>query len=149
MLLVGDGPLERELKALATEKGINDKVEFLGHRQDVKQLFASSHVNLLTSHSEGFPLVLLEAANQRVPSIVTRAGEIEPLIADETYGWIVPTGDGKALASALEEAYDKWKTGELSVMGKHIYEHATMNFSLQKLYEDTKETYKQLIAKNF
>lgn len=148
VLLVGDGPLERELKALATEKGINDKIEFLGHRQDVKQLFASSHVNLLTSHSEGFPLVLLEAANQRVPSIVTRAGEIEPLIADETYGWIVPTGDGKALASALEEAYDKWKTGELSVMGKHIYEHATMNFSLQKLYEDTKETYKQLIAKN-
>ena len=148
VLLVGDGPLEENLKSLATEKGINNKVEFLGHRQDVKQLFASSHVNLLTSHSEGFPLVLLEAANQRVPSIVTRAGEIEPLIVDETYGWIVPTGDGKALALALEEAYDKWKTGELAAMGKHIYEHATMNFSLQKLYEDTKETYKQLIAKN-
>lgn len=105
-------------------------------------------MNLLTSHSEGFPLVLLEAANQRVPSIVTRAGEIEPLIVDETYGWIVPTDDGRALALALEEAYDKWKTGELVAMGKHIYEHAIMNFSLQKLYEDTKETYKQLIAKN-
>ena len=62
---------------------------------------------------------------------MTRAGEIEPLIVDETYGWIVPTGDGKALALALEEAYDKWKTGELATMGKHIYEHATMNFSLQ------------------
>ena len=106
-MLVGDGPLEENLKSLATEKGINNKVEFLGHRQDVKQLFASSHVNLLTSHSEGFPLVLLEAANQRVPSIVTRAGEIEPLIVDETYGWIVPTDDGRALALALEEAYDK------------------------------------------
>ena len=141
-------PLEENLKSLATEKGINNKVEFLGHRQDVKQLFASSHVNLLTSHSEGFPLVLLEAANQRAPSIVTRAGEIEPLIVDETYGWIVPTDDGRALALALEEAYDKWKTGELAAMGKHIYEHAIMNFSLQKLYEDTKETYKQLIAKN-
>ena len=45
---------------------------------------------------------------------MTRAGEIEPLIVDETYGWIVPTGDGKALALALEEAYDKWKTGELA-----------------------------------
>lgn len=145
VLLVGDGPLETELKTMAKEKGIEDKVEFLGHRQDVKQLYASSHVNLLTSHSEGFPLVLLEAANQRVPSIVTRAGEIEPLIANETYGWIVPTGDGKALASALEEAYEKWKTGELAEMGNHIYEHAVANFSLQKLYEDTEKVYKELI----
>ncbi|MDH2880432.1 glycosyltransferase [Bacillus cytotoxicus] len=147
VLLVGDGPLEEDLKALAKEKGIEDKVQFLGHRQDVKQLFASAHINLLTSHSEGFPLVLLEAANQRVPSIVTRAGEIEPLIVDDTYGWVVPVGDGKALANALEQAYEKWKTGELAVMGKRIYEHAAANFSLNKLYEDTKETYKQLIAK--
>lgn len=57
-----------------------------------------------------------------------RVGEIELLIVDEIYGWIVLIGDGKVLVLVLEEVYDKWKIGELVVMGKYIYEYVIMNF---------------------
>ncbi|MFH4410371.1 glycosyltransferase, partial [Acinetobacter baumannii] len=78
---------------------------FLGFRTDSKELYASAHINLLTSYSESFPLVLLEAANQRLTSIATNVGDMKKLIVDDTYGWIVPIGDADSLANALENAY--------------------------------------------
>ncbi|MGG2063320.1 glycosyltransferase family 4 protein [Bacillus sp. S14(2024)] len=145
VLLLGDGPIENELKEMVKQKGIEDKVLFLGHRQDVKELYASAHINLLTSHSESFSLVLLEAANQRLTSIATDVGDMSQLIVDETYGWIIPTGDASALAHALEEAYEKWKNGELAEMGERLYMHASSHFSLRKVYEDTHKAYERLL----
>lgn len=147
VLLVGDGPIETELKETVRQKGLEDKVMFLGYRSDVKELYASSHINLLTSYSESFPLVLLEAANQRLTSIATNVGDMEELIVDHTYGWIVPIGDVHALAIALEESYKKWMNGELASMGERLYEHASSHFSLRNLYEDTHKAYKKLLLK--
>lgn len=147
VLLVGDGPIESELKGATKQKGLEDKVLFLGHRSDVKELYASAHINLLTSYSESFPLVLLEAANQRLTSIATNVGDMEQLIVDPTYGWIVPTGDADALASALEEGYKKWVDGELALMGERLYKHASSHFSLRNLYEDTYRAYQKLLLK--
>ncbi|WP_439744178.1 glycosyltransferase family 4 protein [Bacillus pseudomycoides] len=147
VLLVGDGPIKEELKEAVRQKGLEDKVLFLGHRSDVKELYASADINLLTSYSESFPLVLLEAANQRLTSIATNVGDMEQLIVDPTYGWIVPIGDAHALASALEEGYKKWENGELAAMGERLYEHAFSHFSLRNLYEDTYKAYKKLLLK--
>ncbi|MDM5157532.1 glycosyltransferase [Bacillus sp. DX1.1] len=147
VLLVGDGPSEVELKEAVRQKGLEDKVLFLGYRSDVKELYASANISLLTSYSESFPLVLLEAANQRLTSIATNVGDMEQLIVDNTYGWIIPTGDANALARALEEAYEKWENGELATMGERLYGHASSQFSLQNLYEDTHKAYKKLLSK--
>lgn len=145
VLLAGDGPIKEELKEIVKQKSLEDKVLFLGHRTDIKELYASAHINLLTSYSESFPLVLLEAANQRVPAIATDVGDMEKLIVDETYGWIIPSGDASALASALQEAYEKWNCGQLAEMGERLYEHASTNFSLRNLYEDTHHAYERLL----
>ncbi|WP_459502831.1 glycosyltransferase family 4 protein [Bacillus sp. C1] len=147
VLLVGDGPIEAELKEEVKQKGLEDKVLFLGHRSDVKELYATAQINILTSYSESFPLVLLEAANQRVTSIATNVGDMEQLIVNSTYGWIVPIGDVDALVSALEEGYKKWEHSELAPMGERLYEHASSHFSLRNLYEDTHKAYKKLLLK--
>lgn len=147
VLLVGDGPLKEELQEAVKQKALEDKVLFLGQRADIKELYASAHVNLLTSYSESFPLVLLEAANQRLTSIATDVGDMDKLIVDETYGWIVPTGDANSLANALEEAYEKWNNGQLTEMGERLYDHASSHFSLRNLYEDTQNAYKKLLSR--
>ncbi|MBL1703552.1 glycosyltransferase, partial [Klebsiella pneumoniae] len=66
---------------------------------------------------------------------------------DDTYGWIVPIGDVDSLASALENAYEKWLNNELEVMGNRLYNHASTHFSLKNLYEDTRNAYKKLLLK--
>ncbi|MDG2794505.1 glycosyltransferase family 4 protein, partial [Vibrio parahaemolyticus] len=147
VLLLGDGPIEAELKEMVKQKGLEDKVMFLGFRTDSKELYASAHINLLTSYSESFPLVLLEAANQRLTSIATNVGDMKKLIVDDTYGWIVPIGDADLLANALENAYEKWLNGELEAMGNRLYTHASTHFSLKNLYEDTYNAYKTLLLK--
>ncbi|MFD3446799.1 glycosyltransferase [Microbacteriaceae bacterium 4G12] len=145
VLLVGDGPAEQELKAKVQELRLSHKVFFLGHRTDVNRLYASADISLLTSYSESFPIVLLEAANQHIPCITTNVGDMKKLVPDDSYGWIIPIGDSDALAKALDEAYDKWRKCELSSMGERLYEHASKNFSLQKLYGDTYQVYKELV----
>ncbi|MBE5108106.1 glycosyltransferase family 4 protein [Bacillus thuringiensis] len=147
VLLLGDGPIEIELKEMVKQKGLEDKVIFLGFRTDSKELYASAHINLLTSYSESFPLVLLEAANQRLTSIATNVGDMKKLIVDDTYGWIVPISDVDSLAIALENAYEKWLSGELEAMGNRLYNHASTHFSLKNLYEDTRNAYKKLLLK--
>lgn len=145
VLLLGDGPIENELKATVKQKGLEDKVLFLGHREDAKNLYAAAHINVLTSYSESFPLVLLEGANQHLTSIATDVGDMSQLIVDDTYGWIIPIGDATALTRALEEAYEKWKNGELVEMGERLYTHASSHFSLRNLYENTYEAYKKVL----
>ncbi|WP_028401315.1 glycosyltransferase [Ectobacillus panaciterrae] len=147
VLLVGDGPIEAELKAKVKNLGLSDNVLFLGHRKDADKLYASSDLSLLTSYSESFPLVLLESANQHVPFIATDVGDMHKLIPDPSFGWVIPTKDSDALAKVLEEAYAKWKSGELKQMGERIYHHASAHFSLQKLYEDTYKGYETVAAR--
>ncbi|MFX3625065.1 MAG: glycosyltransferase [Ectobacillus sp.] len=147
VLLVGDGPIEKELRELANNLGLTERVRFLGHRHDVDKLYASADLSVLASYSESFPLVLLESANQRVPFIATDVGDMHKLIPDPSYGWVIPVRDANALARALEEAYSMWKQGELGHMGEKIYRYASLHFSLQKLYDDTYKAYKEVMEK--
>lgn len=71
LLLVGEGVLEHQLKALVKELGIENSVEFLGFRNDVLRLIAGAKFLVLTSFVEGQGIVTLEAAGQFRPSLVT------------------------------------------------------------------------------
>lgn len=60
--LYGDGPCRAELEALAAERGVGDAVTFHGSvdHAEVMAAFASAHLNLLSTHQEGYGKVLLE-----------------------------------------------------------------------------------------
>jgi len=58
--IVGDGPEKENLESLAISSGIDNIVDFLGYRSDIPQLMQNSDVIVVTSHSEGFSLVILE-----------------------------------------------------------------------------------------
>lgn len=139
LLLVGNGPIEGELK----KKAATDQVHFLGFRQDVNDLYALSDIALLASYSESFPLALLEAANQHIPLITTDVGGVKNLIKSKDMGWIVPIKDVEAMKSAIHEAYSRKK--ELPKMGETLYTYASDHFSLDNLYEDITDTYNQLL----
>ncbi|HDY8043925.1 TPA: glycosyltransferase family 4 protein [Vibrio vulnificus] len=60
-LVVGDGPLLNKIKIMADRLELNDYIEFLGRRSDIKALMSSADVVCLSSHREGLPRCLLEA----------------------------------------------------------------------------------------
>jgi glycosyltransferase involved in cell wall biosynthesis len=104
--LVGDGPdrpaVERELERL----GLGGRVTLQGTRDDVPELLASSHVFVLSSHSEALPVSLLEAMAAGLPVVATQVGGVPELVVDGETGLLVPAGDPPGLAAALQRMVD-------------------------------------------
>jgi glycosyltransferase involved in cell wall biosynthesis len=99
--IIGDGPLRGSLAQLASSLGVSDVVEFLGHREDVASLLASSDLYAFPSRTEAFPNGLIEGMAAGLPVVASAVGGMLELIEHGHNGLLVPAGDGQALATAL------------------------------------------------
>lgn len=147
LVLVGDGPIKAEIEEMVKQLQLENNVHFLGFRQDIDHIYSNSHVGLLASHSESFPLALLEATNQKLPLITTDVGGVKQLVRSEEFGWVVPVNDSESYAGAILEAYDCYKKDILQEKGEALYSYASTNYSLSSLAHNIEEMYKQVLKK--
>jgi glycosyltransferase involved in cell wall biosynthesis len=104
LAIVGGGPLEAKLKALASELEIDNSVDFFGHVADPFQLLASAKFFVLTSRFEGTPNALLEAMAFGLPAVVSDAspGPCELIgEGEDAAGLIVRVEDAETTAEAI------------------------------------------------
>jgi glycosyltransferase involved in cell wall biosynthesis len=101
--LVGDGPTRSSAENLARELDIQDQVDFLGNRDDVASLLATSDVFVLASRSEMLPISILEAMRAGLPLIASDVGGVAEAVAHNENGFLVPSGSVSALAQALTD----------------------------------------------
>jgi glycosyltransferase involved in cell wall biosynthesis len=117
LAIMGEGPAEAGLRALAIELGIANQVDWLGSRPDPYPWLRAARIFALPSRHEGTPNALLEAMSCGLPCIVSDAspGPLE-LLEDNISGLVVPVEDHAALATAMERLADdarlSWKLGE-------------------------------------
>ncbi|MCP3029203.1 glycosyltransferase family 1 protein [Halobacillus sp. A5] len=71
LLLAGDGTLRNTIEAKSKQLGIEDKVKFLGVREDVDELLQAFDLFLFPSLHEGLPVTLIEAQNAGLPCLIT------------------------------------------------------------------------------
>lgn len=106
---IGGGPLDVELKALARNLGIADRIDWLGAlpQERVLAAYRAADIFVLAAQiaadgdRDGLPNVLMEAQSQRLACIATDIGGIPELIRDGETGLLVPPEDATALAAAL------------------------------------------------
>ena len=98
VVIAGDGPLARRLRARAAE--LDAPAVFLGHRDDVPARLAGAAVFVLPSRWEGQPLVLQEALRAGSAIVATRVGGV-PCLTGEDAALLIPAGDARALAGAV------------------------------------------------
>ena len=111
LLIIGDGPLRRPLRALAASLGVGDRVEFLGALPHAEVLSSMRKAAMLvlpgirtaTGREEGLGMVLLEAAATGVPIIGSQVGGIPECIVDGKTGFLVPERDEETLARRMAE----------------------------------------------
>jgi glycosyltransferase involved in cell wall biosynthesis len=102
VVLIGDGPLDQELRTQAAALGIAAKLSFFGARADVADLLPGLDIFALPSLSEGLSIALLEACASGLAIVATAVGGNPEIIADGRSGCLVPSDDGAALGIALD-----------------------------------------------
>jgi glycosyltransferase involved in cell wall biosynthesis len=116
LLLVGDGPERAMIEPLIRRLELGDRVQLLGTRTDIPRLLAASDLALLSSISEGIPLVLIEAMAARLPVVSTEVGGIPEIVDPGRTGLLAPSGDAPALAHHLirlaNDPSDRFEMGE-------------------------------------
>jgi colanic acid/amylovoran biosynthesis glycosyltransferase len=111
LLIIGDGPLRRQLHALTASLGMRDRVEFLGAVPHVAVLSWMRKAAMLvlpgirtaTGREEGLGMVLLEAAATGLPIVGSRVGGIPETMLEGKTGFLVPERDEDALARRMAE----------------------------------------------
>ncbi len=108
------GSYRRKIEKLVAEKGLKDKVIFTGFRKDVIGIMKSLDILVLSSESESFGRVLVEAMACGVPVVASRVGGI-PEVVGEDSGILVQKGDMSGFSQAVNMLLkDKDKAAGLS-----------------------------------
>ena len=103
LVIIGTGSLEAQLKALAAQLGVADRVRFLGFVENPWAYMAKARLFVLSSRWEGFPNIVCEALACGVPALVTNCdygpGEI---VSHGDSGWVAPVEDVGALVQGMD-----------------------------------------------
>jgi glycosyltransferase involved in cell wall biosynthesis len=102
LIVVGGGPDRESLETLAAELGISERIRWLGERGGVSGLLAAMNVFALSSHSEGLPLVILEAMATGLPVVATAVGGVSSVVDEGETGFLVGAGDESAMRERMQ-----------------------------------------------
>lgn len=106
LVLVGGGEQRSSLEAYAAELQVADKTFFFDRRKDIEKFYSIADVFALTSESEGFPNVLLEAIIFGIPIVSTVAPGVRAVV-DSTDIGLVTNADAADIAAALLSTLEK------------------------------------------
>lgn len=106
LVLVGDGPLRKELEQMARDLHIHDALWFAGHTDEVGDYLHAADFAILPSLSEGLSNAMLEAMAAGLPMLGSRVSGTEDFVVPGETGWLFEPGDEAGLASRLAEIAD-------------------------------------------
>lgn len=131
VLIVGDGNRrESILEKYAAMGEIQERVRFLGERRDVFSLMQAVDGYVMSSSSEGLPLVLLEASAARLPIVATDVGGNREIVSDGACGTLVPPGQPDALAKAMLEVESLTESSR-SRLGANGRSHVEQRYEIE------------------
>ena len=140
-LVVGEGPERERLQQMAREMGLDGKVRFTGFVEDMGSIYSSINFLVISSLTEGIPLVVLEAMHQGIPVVSTRVGGIPEVIENGVNGILVEPGDHHALSRAIESLIlDDNKYVQIAQTGKdriaQSFNRSVWTQEMEKIYHD-------------
>ncbi len=147
-LIVGDGPLKADMEKLAKKLGIDSWVIFTGYRTDISQIISELDIIVLSSLTEGLPVVFLEAMAMSKPVVSFNVGGVSELVIDGQTGILVPLKDSSGLAKAIIKLLKNKE--EATGMGMAGWKRLDEKFSLEQMVRGYEEVYVEIIeSRNF
>ena len=118
LVIMGEGSDKKKLYNLAQKLEVSDKVYFIGHQEHPSSIAKKALCTLLTSHYEGFPMVLVESLSLGTPviSVDCESGPKE-IVQHGHNGLLIPNYDEEALSKAMR----------MFVLDSELLEHCKSN----------------------
>jgi glycosyltransferase involved in cell wall biosynthesis len=132
------------LKRLVAEAELEDRVSWLGERDDVPDLVRALDVLLLPSEEEPFGRALLEAMALEVPVVATNVGGPPELLRDGREGYLVPPGEPEAWARAVRRVIEGPERGQ--AMGRAGRVRIAEGFDVEHHVEAVLALYRRAIG---
>jgi glycosyltransferase involved in cell wall biosynthesis len=130
------------LRAAAAEPEIADRLHFTGELGDVSPALQAADLLVLNSSDEPFGLVLIEAMASGTPVLATRVGGVPEIVTDQQNGWLVESGDTRALPSKLLEL--SRNRSALAQVAERALTTTCPKFSLERFQSDLMKFYAEL-----
>jgi glycosyltransferase involved in cell wall biosynthesis len=146
LLLVGRGSLQAETERLAGSLGLEDRVRFVGTREDVPEFMTVADGYVMSSAWEGMPMVLLEAAAAGLPIVATRVGGNQEVVRDGTTGFLVSPGEDEALGAAMLRLM-ALPEAERRAMGNRGHDHVRQHYGLAQAVDRYEAAYREVLRR--
>lgn len=140
VVIAGEGPLRQALEEQIKKLGLQSHVHLVGYQSDMVQFWNEVDVAVVSSDSESFPMVVLEACAAGAPVIATRVGGIPEMLTDDA-GILVEPGSPNSLAQVMMRMLDPSVRAEY---GRRARENAE-RFSMDKIAAQYDSLYRELL----
>jgi len=147
LVIAGTGPLEEQLRGLASQLCLQSRVRFLGFEQDVRRWMQAADGFVLSSRWEGLPMALLEAAACALPAVATDVPGTREVIVHGGTGWLAAQGDPRALAEAMTRLMHTSLDGRKTI-GEQARQRAFDSFSLELALTRWEALYSDLLQRH-
>lgn len=140
LILIGDGPLKSSLVSLTRELGIEDRVLFLGIREDVPELVKMADICVLSSNWEGFGLVAAEYMAASKPTLASNVEGLRDIVNDA--GILFEKGNDDDLRNKIENLISD--NSYYEQISEKCYERS-LEFGLDKMVNSYINIYKEVL----
>jgi len=142
-IMAGEGRFRDETEQLAADLGVKESCFFIGRCANVPDLLAASSICVLTSQAEGFSNAILEYMAASRPVVATNVGGASEAIVEGKTGYLVNSGDDRALAERLIELL---RNQELRTsMGSNGRRVVEERFSCETRLRNTSALYQRIL----
>lgn len=133
-LIIGDGPLRRNLEGTINALGLQQDVAITGFQHDVRPFVAACDCMALVSHTvETFSISALESMAMGKPMIMSDVGGAAEQVIPGKVGFLFPRGDIDRLSDSLRKL--ALSLGDCETMGASAHRHVTAHFSIDKMVD--------------
>lgn len=143
-LLVGNGPLESQLKQQVAELGIGDHFHFAGFQANHIPYMEAMDITVMSSLHEGFSLSMLEFMAMGKPSVVTDHPSFLEAVVDQKSAIVVPMRSSDGLAEGILKVLND--PGLAANLGQTALERVRREFSIERLANDMMQLYDRVLG---
>ena len=142
-IIVGNGELELELKRMVSDFNLNEKIIFLGYRNDIPNVIEQLDLVVLSSLWEGLPLVPIEAFMKSKTIVATNVDGTPEIVENYINGILINAANSVEIKNAILKIYEDEDLKKL--LEDNAYKTYKEKFNIDSFIDNHDRYYKKIV----